>query len=781
MAGARATPFAVVTISFCILLCIGLIALFVFLESRPAEALWQSALLGWTLTASIALTLAFGFLALNRHRAVVSAREAEASFRELYDNISEGVFRSTLDGRMISANPSLVRLNGYETEQQLLDGCDNIATEWYVDSNRRAEIHEMLLKGDRVTGLVSEVYRHKTRERIWIEESVRLVRDKWTGRPLYYDGTLREVTETMRRLELQDRYNKIASVVSACLYQHRATPDGASSMPYASIGLYHIFGVHPEAVANDASVLASLIHPDDLDRITASLRHSSETLTVWQCEYRVLRPDGTQKWVFAHSMPEREADGSTLWHGYIMDISERKQSEARIYELAYFDQLTHLPNRTTLRDRLRQVLTREAGNRRYAALLFVDLDHFKMLNDTKGHHVGDLLLCQVAGRIRAHVRQDDLVARLGGDEFVVLLDNLSSDASSATASVQAVSEAILAAIDQPFQLDEDMFQTTASLGAVLLGADERDVDDVLKRADLAMYEAKAAGRGTVRFFREAMQVAAADRMALTSDLRRAHAEAKLTLHYQPLIESSGRCFGAEALLRWSHPTRGPITPAEFIPLAERSGFMGSIDKWVLRTACATLREWALDPLTRDLQLAVNVSAGQLNGPGFVEFVDETLRETGANPRRLALELTEHAMLDDIEAVGGSMLMLKAMGVRLSLDDFGTGYSSLSYLKRLPIDTLKIDGSFVSDIEGDQSGRAIVQSILNIARNLDVSVIAEGVETEMQAILLRQFGCHSFQGYFFAKPMPLEDFRAYLAEDAARTRDEAERPRLHAIS
>ena len=223
-------------------------------------------------------------------------------------------------------------------------------------------------------------------------------------------------------------------------------------------------------------------------------------------------------------------------------------------------------------------------------------------------------------------------------------------------------------------------------------------------------------------------VCAADRLALTSDLRR-RTPKRGWLHYQPLIESSGRCFGAEALLRWNHPTRGAITPAEFIPLAERSGFMASIDEWVLRTACATLTEWAADPLTRDLRLAVNISAGQLNGAGFVEFVEETLRETGANPRRLALELTEHAMLDDIEAVGCTMLMLKAMGVGLSLDDFGTGYSSLSYLKRLPIDTLKIDSSFVRDIEGDQSGRAIVQSILSIARSLDVSVIAEGVETE----------------------------------------------------
>ena len=361
---------------------------------------------------AISILTAFGFaaLALQRQRAVRAARAAEASFRDLYENISEGVFRSTLGGRMISANPALVRLNGYETEEQLIRGCNDIATEWYVDPNRRAELHQMLLKDGRITGIVSEIYRHNTRERIWIEESIRLVRDKATGKPLYYDGTLREVTETMRRLELQDRYNKIASIVSACLYQHRARPDGTANMPYASIGLQHIFGVPPEAVAENASVLADRIHPDDLDRIGASLKYSSETLTVWQCEYRVCWPADNTKWVFAHAMPEREPDGSTLWHGYIMDVSERKQSEAKIYELAYSDPLTKLPNRTMLREHLRKALAAERHGR-HGAVLFVDLDHFKVLNDTKGHHVGDLLLCEVAGRIRACVREDDLVAK----------------------------------------------------------------------------------------------------------------------------------------------------------------------------------------------------------------------------------------------------------------------------------------------------------------------------------------------------------------------------------
>jgi diguanylate cyclase (GGDEF)-like protein/PAS domain S-box-containing protein len=737
------------------LLCVALCFVIYFSIAHGAELSNPERLLVALLAVSTLIALGFAAVAVQRHRAVLAARAAELSFRELYENISEGVFRSTLDGRMISANPALVRLNGYQTEEELIEGCKDIAREWYVDPNRRAEIHEMLLKEGKVTGVVSEIYRHKTRERIWIEESVRLVRDKATGEPLYYDGTLREVTETMRRLELQDRYNKIASIVSACLYQHRARPDGTASMPYASVGLQHIFGVAPELVAKDASILAARIHADDLERIAATLKYSSETLSVWQCEYRVCAPGEATKWVLAHAVPEREQDGSTLWHGYIMDVSEKKQSEAKIYELAYFDPLTKLPNRTMLRDQLRKALaTKRHG--RHGAVLFIDLDHFKVLNDTKGHHVGDLLICEVAQRVRACARQDDLVARLGGDEFIVLLDGLSTDVNRAVTRVQAVCEQILASIDQPFQIAEENYQTTASIGAALFHTDNEDLDDVLKRADLAMYEAKAAGRGRIRFFRAEMQDAAADRLALTSDLRRAHADGHLTLHYQPQVDGSGRWLGAEALIRWNHPSRGPISAAEFIPLAEQSGFMATIDRWVLNSACATLKEWD-DASTRHLQLAVNVGAHQLGSAEFATIVEETLAKTGADPSRLVLELTEHVMLADIDAVVGTMQRLKALGVRFALDDFGTGYSSLSYLKRLPFDTLKIDQSFVRDIETDPNDREIVQTIMNIARSMKISVIAEGVENPMQALLLRQFGCHIFQGYYFAKPQPLEDF------------------------
>ncbi len=732
------------------------------LTSAPAQSAPGSAWLHEWLLVGCALTaIGCALLAYDRQRALVAARHSAQGFRALYEGISEGVFRSTLDGRMISANPALVRLNGYETEEELIHNCGDIATEWYVEPNRRADINAELLRKGRVTSAVSEVYRHKSRERIWIEESVRLVRDRKSGKPLYYEGNVREVTETMRRLQLQDRYDKIASIVSGCLYQNRMTADGKTSMPYASIGLYHMLGVRPEDVSEDSTAYRNLIHPDDFDRVTRTVLHSRDTLTPLQCEYRMRLPDGTEKWVLAHSAPEREPDGSTLWHGYLVDISEKKRSEAKIYELAYFDTLTHLPNRVFLSNRLHRILSFNADRHRPRALLFVDLDHFKVLNDTKGHHVGDLLLCEIAKRIGECIDPHALVARLGGDEFVVLLDQTGDTTSDTRAHANQVGESILAAIDQPFHNIDDTFQTTASIGAVVFSAADHDADAVLKHADLAMYEAKAAGRGTLRFFEETMQVAAADRLALTSELRRAPAEGSLLLHYQPLVNGRGECFGAEALLRWNHPTRGLISAGEFIALAERSAFMGSIDHWVLEAACATLKAWESDPQTRDLTLAVNVSAREVSRMEFADIVERTLTRSGVRPDHLTLEITEHVMLDDFEAVNAVMQRLQTCGLHFALDDFGTGYSSLSYLKRLPIDALKIDRSFVRDIEHDLSDREIVQTIMNIARSLKISVIAEGVETELQAMLLRQLGCQAFQGYLFGRPMPEDAFRAYL--------------------
>ena len=719
----------------------------------------------WLFALSTLAALGFALIAFERHRALVHARRAEQSFRDLYENVGEGVFRRTPGGGLVAANPALVRLHGYDNEEALIRGSRDGAGKWYVDPGRNAEIQRSLLAEGHVTNVVSEAFRMKTGERIWIEESLQLVRDEKTGEPIFYDGLVREVTDAKQRTELQERYDKIASLISGYLLQLRGKPDGTFCLPYASIGLYRMFGIRPEDVVEDSTAYRKLIHPDDVARVGTEIRRSRDNLSPFECEYRARLADGSEKWVLAHCVPEREADGSTLWHGYVIDISEKKRSEERVYELAYFDSLTHLPNRSLLRDRLRAALAREDGAARHGAMLFVDLDNFKVLNDTKGHHVGDMLLCEIARRICGCVGADDLVARLGGDEFIVLLEDIGADAKAAAKRVRKVGKHILAAIDQPFTVDESCFQTTASIGAVVFSGSDRDAEEVLKHADLAMYEAKAAGRATLCFFQDEMQIAAANRLALASDLRQASKDGRFLLHFQPIVDSGCRCIGAEALLRWNHPTRGLINASEFIGLSESGGFMGSIDSWVLEEACATLKRWEQDPRTRDLKLAVNVSAHEMNRLGFVDFVERTLAASGVRGDRLTLEITEHVMLDSIETVTIVMQKLQAMGIHFAIDDFGTGYSSLSYLKRLPIDTLKIDRSFVSDIESDLSDREIVQTILNIARSLKVSVIAEGVETELQALLLRQLGCHAFQGYLFAKPLPQDGFFAYLDAEA----------------
>jgi diguanylate cyclase (GGDEF)-like protein/PAS domain S-box-containing protein len=732
----------------------------------PSPALDLRLLLGTLVAALAAVSTRLTLLAATQDRALATLRQELGGLRGLCRNLSEGVFQSTLDGRMVFANPSLVRLNGYQSERQMLAAVNDIGAEWYVDPNRRAEIHAMLLEHGQLTGLVSEIYRHNTRERIWIEENVRLVRDPETGEPLYYDGTVREVTESVRRLELQSRYDKIGSMVTGCLYQYRMGPGGTFSVPYASVGLVHMTGLAPESLADDASPLIERIHPEDRERVRQSVLRSAAVLLPWQCEFRVCLPDGKQRWLFGQSVPERETDGGTLWHGFLTDVTERKQADATIHELAYFDPLTGLANRSMLRERLMAAVSPVEAFSRHYALIFIDLDRFKDLNDSKGHHVGDQFLCETARRLTRCVRTDDVVARLGGDEFVILLAGLSSGAAHAKAHVGIVAHKLLKTVGEPMLVDGSPFQTTASIGVAVFRSGSGDSDRHLKQADLAMYEAKAAGRGTIRFFAEAMQERVEGRLALTADLRAALAEERLTLLFQPQVDWNGRTFAAEALLRWTHPRRGLIPPREIIALADQNGLLGTLEEWVLEKACRTLRRWRLDPLMRTLKLAVNLTAQQLSRPDFVARLKAILARTGADPSHLTIELTESVRLNDIDQVGAVMLELGDSGISFALDDFGTGYSSLAYLRRLPLDVLKLDSSFTRDLEKSASDRTIIESIVKIARSLNVSVIAEGVETATQQLLLQQAGCTLFQGYAFGRPMSADDFTATVRETAS---------------
>ncbi|HEY8334347.1 MAG TPA: EAL domain-containing protein [Tardiphaga sp.] len=458
------------------------------------------------------------------------------------------------------------------------------------------------------------------------------------------------------------------------------------------------------------------------------------------------------------SAVKNEIGEVTNFIGSYYDISKLKHAEEKIQELAFFDQLTGLPNRVLLVDRVRQAFNANIRSKSYGALLFIDLDNFKTLNDSLGHHMGDMLLKTAAQRISRCVRADDTVARFGGDEFVVLLANLGTQKAKAAAlQAEAIGEKILSAFTEAFQLDTYEYPCTPSIGVTLFSPDDRNVDDLLKRADLAMYDAKTTGRNGLRFFDPAMQTMISARAALETDLREDLKQQRLLLHYQPQVDHEGKLLGAEALARWPHAQKGMISPSEFIPVAESTGLILPLGALMLQIACRQLANWAADPATERLTIAINVSALQMRQKNFVEEVRRIIEQAGANPYRLKIELTESTLVSNVDDVIAKMDELKAIGIGFSLDDFGTGYSSLSYLKRLPLDQLKIDRSFVKDVLVDSNDAAIAQMIIALSKSLGLSVIAEGVETEEQYAFLAQHGQLNYQGYLFGRPLPPEDF------------------------
>jgi len=486
----------------------------------------------------------------------------------------------------------------------------------------------------------------------------------------------------------------------------------------------------------------------------------------WQGEVWDRRKSGEiyPKWLTINAVTD-PAGQVTNYVGAFTDLSEHKDAEAAIHRLAFYDPLTDLPNRRLLNDRLELAMTVSARNQIYCAVLLIDLDNFKVINDIKGHGIGDLLLIDAGKRLKACVRQGDTVARLGGDEFVVMLENLDSAQDTAAAQAERVGEKIIQALNQSYLLDGKEHHSSASIGINLFSGTGLTSEEVIKHADTAMYEAKHAGRNTLRFFDPDMQASLEARMTLESDLRGALEQDQFQLYYQLQIDNSGCVLGAEVLLRWLHPQHGFISPAQFIPIAEESGLILPIGEWVLHTACMQLKAWANNPLTKELQLAVNVSARQFRQPDFVEQLWKMLKQTGADPLLLKLELTESLVMHNVKETIEKMEELQLFGIRFSMDDFGTGYSSLSYLKKLPLTQLKIDQSFVRDLITDPSDAAIIQTIIGMANNLGLNVIAEGVETEEQRVCLERLGCLSYQGYLFSRPLPLPEFETLLSRRA----------------
>ena len=515
-----------------------------------------------------------------------------------------------------------------------------------------------------------------------------------------------------------------------------------------------------------ARTFQAVTYPEDLESDLARVAQLlAGEIDTYQLEKRYLRGDGALVWANLTVSLVRHGDGRPHYFiSFIEDISERKAYQQQISTLAFQHVLTELPNRRLFLDRLRYALVRSERSQQYGAILLLDLDHFKTLNDTQGHDVGDSFLQCIALRLRECVRAEDTVARLGGDEFMLILEGLGKDEASAASHAERLAEQIRLAIGLPFSFERKngarVFQTTASVGISLFHGDSVSLDDLLKQADLALYDAKAAGRNTLCFYNIEMQYALEIRAVIQNALYHAQELNELLIYAQPQVDRDGQLVGAELLLRWHHPMVGWISPSQFIPLAEETGTILSIGQWVLRSACQTLARWARQPQYAALTLSINVSIRQFRHAGFVDEVRAILAETGAPPARLKLELTESIVIDNVDDTVRKMNQLRQMGLRFSMDDFGTGYSSLSYLKKLPLDQIKIDQSFIRDMTSNADDAAIVTAILSISRSLSLQVVAEGVETEAQQQFLHRHGCELYQGFLYGRPMPLAELEHF---------------------
>ena len=532
---------------------------------------------------------------------------------------------------------------------------------------------------------------------------------------------------------------------------------------------------HEEAVGNNPKMLRSERHHAEFYAEMWSVLSRSR---YWQGEIWNRRKNGEEFpcWLTISTVVDAN-DEVTHYVGAFSDITSYKQAEEKIHNLAFYDSLTGLPNRRLLIDRIALANASSVRNKNYGALMFLDLDNFKILNDTRGHELGDHLLVEVARRLQACVREKDTVARLGGDEFVIMLDDLDEESRQAIAQAETVAEKLLGSLAEPYQLLATAqgapisieHRCTGSIGITLFHFHEDSVDEMLKRADAAMYQAKAAGRNTIRFFDPAMQKILQARTELEAQLHRSLDNNELSLHYQLQVDADGNSIGVEALLRWNHPERGMVAPAEFIPLAEDNGYIVPIGLWVLNVACRQIKQWEGDARLKKLALAVNVSARQFRQGDFVDKVRDAVADSRINPALLKIELTESIVLDNVKDAIAKMRALKELGVHLSMDDFGTGYSSLSYLQRLPLDELKIDQSFVHDLLGSSDNETIIRTIIVLANGLNMTIIAEGVETREQFDLLKAKGCGGFQGYLFGRPLPPKEFeQSLLAREHQKT-------------
>ena len=691
---------------------------------------------------------------------IQALRDSEDRMRMTLQNAPDAVFITEQDGHIVYVNDNVVELLGYDRDELYNKTVFDLVPEGWREGYRYGgrqiiatgkrhvfeirlvtkdgikipmELNAVLLPNGRVYGSCRDIRDRKSAQHALEESKQHLQR------------MMDSITEGMYGVDTEGNCTFVNNAFLSMLgFQHADEVLGKHI--HTLIHHSHADGKHYPA--QDCIMYQAF-------KINQSVNSDQEVF--W-------RKDGVAVPVEYWSHPIMKEDKIIGAVATFLDISERKEKEQHIHQLAFYDALTHLANRRLLMERALQALAVSARSGRYGALMLLDLDNFKKLNDSKGHDVGDLLLREVAQRLQDAMREGDTVARLGGDEFVVVLEGLSSSQAEAATQAELVAEKIRVTLSNRYVLQEYAHQTSPSIGVVLFRGHQEDLDSLLKYADIAMYQAKQAGRNTIRFYDPAMQEAIDARIELETELDQALQNNELRLFYQIQVDSRRRALGAEVLMRWVHPQRGLVSPAQFIPLAEETGQIVEMGLWALRTACAQLKQWHQDIATRDLTLAVNVSAKQFRKKDFVDQVRRVLVETGAKPSHLKLELTESTVLENVEDTIAKMRELKLLGISFSMDDFGTGYSSLQYLKRLPLDQIKIDQSFVRDIATDPNDAAIVQTIIAMTEALGLNVIAEGVETIEQQEFLDLRGCHAFQGYLFGKPVPIDEFEALLKHE-----------------
>ena len=582
-----------------------------------------------------------------------------------------------------------------------------------------------------------------------------------------YVAFVLDVTEKVKtEIELASQVailNKLTQNVPGVIYQYRVYPNGKACFPYASDTIYDVYEVKPEDVLHDDQAVLDILHHDDMDMIISSIQKSARTMNDWKLIYRVNLPTRGLRWLEGHAKPEKLDDGSILWHGYINDITKRKEAEKLLLEQqetlqyqAHYDQLTDLPNRVLLLDRLEQAIEKAKRNTSKIAVLFIDLDHFKEINDSLGHDIGDIVLTIVTQRLTKLIRSEDTISRLGGDEFTVVLEDLEH-----SVDVTLIANKILHSLSKSMNINEQELYISSSIGISIYPDDGLDCKSLLKFADSAMYKAKGEGRNNFQYYNTRLTELAFERVVMEASLRAAITNEEFVVYYQPQVDGrTDKLIGMEALVRWQHPTMGLVPPSKFIPLAEITGLIVKLDRLVMKSAMTQLSLWNKDGLRPGI-LALNLAVKQLKEKDCLQIFIDLMKETQCPAECLELEVTESQIMSNPEEAIIKLQTISDLGVKLAVDDFGTGYSSLAYLKRLPINKLKIDREFVKDLPLDEEDSGITKAVIALSKSLNLEVIAEGVETKGQKDFLVNNGCNNIQGYYYSKPLAADEMEDYL--------------------